>query len=81
MAVSYEIKVYTTWEIEKCNFQYTFFNCFFSVILRPNYTQFCTHVVEGHLEGTVSQIFYLSTRSPNNKVRKIMVKKKSWFKK
>ena len=70
MAVSYKIKVYTPWEIEK-----TFLNCFFTVILRPNYTQLCTHVVEGHLEGNVSQIFYLGLSFYFMKSRKLSYKK------
>ena len=59
MAVSYKIKVYNMGNL-KLYFSIDFFELFFfSVILRPNYTKFCTHVVEGHLAGTVSQIFIL----------------------
>ena len=48
------------WEFKNCNFQIFFLNWIFSVIYGANLTKFGTCVVEGHLEGTVSQIFYLS---------------------
>ena len=60
MALSYKIKVYTTLELENC---------------RPNYTKFCTHVVEGHLEGTVSQICDLGLTFYFIKSRKLNYKK------
>ena len=75
MAVSYEIKVYTSWyTIQKSLLKTTIFS---SVILRSNNTKFCTHVVEleGHLEGNVSQIFYLGLSFYFIKSRKLSYKK------
>ena len=37
--------------------------------------KFCTHVVEGHLEGTVSQIFYLGLSLYFMKSRKLSYKR------
>ena len=44
---------------KNCKFQIFFFNWSFSVIYGAKLTKFGTCVVEGHLEGTVSQIFDL----------------------
>ena len=46
-------------EIKKLPFSIIFFNWNISVIYGAKFTNFGTHLVEGHLEGTVSQIFYL----------------------
>ena len=54
-----KIEVYSTWEFENFNFQYFFFNWIVSVIDGGKVTKFGTPLVEGHSEGTVSQIFNL----------------------
>ena len=46
-------------EIENCNFQYVFLISIVSVIHEAKFIEFATHLVECHLEGTVSQIVYL----------------------
>ena len=40
-----EIEVYTSWELEYCNFHQMFLNWIISVIIGANLTQFCTLVV------------------------------------
>ena len=57
--MSNEIKSHTKREFRNCNFSYIFLNSIISVIYEAKFTKFGTHVVEGHLEGTVSQNFYL----------------------
>ena len=56
--VKNKIEVWTTWKIKNLNFQYNFLNLIISVIYGAKSMKFGTPVVEGHLEGTVSQIFY-----------------------
>ena len=60
--MSNEIKSRTKLEFRNCNLSYIFLNGIISVICEGKFTQVGTHVVEGHLEGTVSQIFYLGPR-------------------
>ena len=57
--MSNEIKSHTKREFRNFNFSYIFLNLIISVIYEAKFTEFDTHVVEGHLEGTVSQILYL----------------------
>ena len=52
-----KMEVHTTLESKNCNFQYIFLNLIILVIHGSKITKFGTHVVEDHLEGTVSQIF------------------------
>ena len=53
-----EIKSRTKLEFRNCNFSYIFLNWINSVICEAKLTKFGAHVVGGHLEDTVSQIFY-----------------------
>ena len=55
--VGNKIDVHSTREFKNCNFQYIFLNLIISVIDGPKFTKFGTPLVEGHSEGTVSQIF------------------------
>ena len=57
--VTYKIKVHTTLEFKNCNFQYIFLNWIISVTNGAKVTQFGTHVVEDHSEGTMSHIFFI----------------------
>ena len=57
--ISNEIKSHTIREFRNCNYSYIFLNWLISVIYGPKFITFGTHAVEGHLKGTVSQIFYL----------------------
>ena len=59
-SVTYTVEIHPTWELKSCNFQYIFLNLIISVIYEAKITKFGTCTVEGHSEGTVSQIFYLS---------------------
>ena len=52
-----EIKVSTNREIKNCNFQHILLNWNISINNGANFIKFGTLVVEGHLGGTVSQIF------------------------
>ena len=71
MNVIYNIKVYTTWEIENCNYHSTFLNWVVLVIFGANRSTFGTHVVEVHLEETLSQIFNLGPSFYFMKARKL----------
>ena len=73
--MSNEIKSHTIREFRNCNFSYIFLNWIISVIYEPKFTKFDTHVVEGHLEGTVSQIFFLGPGF------NFMTSRKLWWKK
>ena len=68
-------EVYSTWEFENFNFQYIFLNWIISVIDGAKATKFGTPLVEGHSEGTVSQIFYLGPSFYFMKSRKLSCKK------
>ena len=57
--VSNKIEVYTPSKLKICNFQYICLNLIISVIYGAKFMKFGRHVVKGHSEGTVSQIFYL----------------------
>ena len=57
--VGNKVELLTTWKLKKCNFQSISFKWIISVIYVGKFTKFGTHLVEGHLEGTMSQIFYL----------------------
>ena len=57
--VTYTVEIHPTWEFKSCNFQYIFLNWIISLIYEAKITIFETCIVEGHSEGTVSQIFYL----------------------
>ena len=59
MAVSYKINDTPHGKFKIVFFNRLFLIVFFSSYPWPNYTKFCTYVVEGHLAGTVSQIFCL----------------------
>ena len=56
-----EITSHTKREFRNCNFSNIFLNWIILVILvyGAKFAKFGTHLVEGHLEGTMSQIFYL----------------------
>ena len=57
--VTYTVEIHPTWEFKSCNFQYIFLNWIFSVNYEAKVTKFGICIVEGHSEGTVSQIFFL----------------------
>ena len=69
--VENEIKVSTNREIQNCNFQHIFLNWNISINNGANFIKFGTLVVRGHLEGTVSQIFYLGPSFYFMKSRKL----------
>ena len=73
--VGNKIEVYSTWEFGNFSFQYFFFNWIISVIDRAKVTKFGTPLVEGHSEGTVSQIFNLGPSFYFMKSRKLSCKK------
>ena len=54
-----KVDLLTAWKFTKCYFQSIFLNWIISVIYEGKFTKFGTHLVAGHLEGTVSQILYL----------------------
>ena len=54
-----KVELLTAWKFKKCNFQSILLNWIISVIYKGTFTKFDTHLVEGHLEGTLSQIFNL----------------------
>ena len=58
-----------------CNFQSIFQIGFSSVIQGAKFTKFGTHLVEGHLERTVSQIFYFGLGFHFMKCNKFSCKK------
>ena len=57
--MTYTVEIHPTWEFKNCNFQYISLNWIISVIYETKITKFGTCIVEGHSEGTVSQIFCL----------------------
>ena len=57
--VTYTVEIHPTWEFKSCNFQYIFLNWIFSVNYEAKITKFGICIVEGHSEGTMSQIFFL----------------------
>ena len=57
--MSNDIKSHTKREFRNCNFLYIFWNWIISVIYGAKFTKLCTHVVESHSEGTMSQNLYL----------------------
>ena len=73
--VENEIEVQTKREFKTCNFQQYFLNLNILVINGLNFTKYETPVVEGHSEGTVSQIFHLGPRFYFMKSRKLGCKK------
>ena len=73
--VGNKIEVYSTWEFENCNFQYFFLNLIISVINGAKFTKFETPLVEGHSEGTMSQIFDIGPIFSFMKSRKLSCKK------
>ena len=58
--ISNEIRLCTKREQRNCYFSYIFFNCNNSVSIGARLIKSGTRIVKIHLEGTVSQIFYLS---------------------
>ena len=54
-----KVELLTAWKLKKCNFPSIFLNYIISVIYEGKFTKLGTHLVEGHLEGTVSRIFNL----------------------
>ena len=70
-----EIKSHTKREFRNCIFSNIFLNWIISVIYGSKFTKFGTHAVESHLEGTVSQIFYLGPSFNFMKSRKLRGKK------
>ena len=66
-------EAHTAWK-KNCNFEKFFFNWIISVMDRAKFTKFGTHVVKGHSEGTVSQIFYLGPSVYFMKSRKLSSK-------
>ena len=73
--MSNEIKSKTKREFRNCNFSYIFLNWIISVSYGAKFTKFGTHVVEGHKEGTLSQIFDLSPSFNFMESRKLRGKK------
>ena len=69
--MSNKLKSHIKREFRNCNFSYIFLNWIISVIDGVKFTKFSTHVVEGHLEGTVSQIFYFGSSFNFMKSRKL----------
>ena len=57
--VTYTVQIHLTWEFKSCNFPYILLNWLISVNYEANITKFGTCIVEGHSEGTVSQMVYL----------------------
>ena len=66
--------MYTKREPRNCNFSYIFLNLNDSVIIGAKLIKFVTHIVKAHLEGTVSQIFYLGPGFYFMKSRKLCLK-------
>ena len=62
-------------EFKNSNFHNIFFNWIISVIYEAKFTKFWTCIVEGHSEGTVSQIVYLGPSFYFMKSRKLGCKK------
>ena len=69
--MSCELEMYTQREYKNCNFQKIFFNWIISVIIGAKLIKFGGLIGEIHLEGTVSQIFYLSSSFHFMKCRKL----------
>ena len=63
--------VYKNREFEKCNFHYILLNLNISVNYGGKLMKVAGHVVKVHLEGTVSQIFYLGPSFYFMKSRKL----------
>ena len=57
--VGNKVELLTAWKFKKCNFQSFVLKWIILVIYGGKFTIFGTHLVEGHLEGTVFQILYL----------------------
>ena len=74
--ISNEIKSHTKREFRNSNFYIFFFNWVISIIYGAKFTKFGTHVVEGHLDGTMCQIFYLGLSFNVMKSRKLNGKKR-----
>ena len=74
--VANKIEVHTTLEFKNCNFQYILLNLIISIIHGVKITEFGTHVVEDHSEGTVSQIFDLGLSFHFMQSRKLGCKKR-----
>ena len=75
MNVGNIIEIEITWEFKNVIFDRYFLNLIISVINGANFTKFGTHVVEGHSEGTLSQIFDLGLCFYFIKSRKFSCKK------
>ena len=73
--VPFKVEIHRTWELNNFNFQYIFLKWIFSAIHGANFTKFGTCIVEGHSEGSVSQIFYLGPSFYFMKCRKLSCKK------
>ena len=61
--VGNKVELLTAWKIKKCNFQSYILKWIVSVIYGGKFINFGTHLVEGHSEGTMSQIFNLGLSS------------------
>ena len=72
--VNNKIEAYTPCKLKNCNFQYIFLNLITSVIDGAKFMKFGRHVVKGHSEGTVSQIFDLGPSFYFMKCRTLNVK-------
>ena len=57
--MTYTMEIQPTWEFKSCNFQYIFLNWIISVIYEAKITKLGRCIVEGHSEGTISQISHL----------------------
>ena len=73
--VNNKVEIHLTRKLKNRNFQYIFLNWIITVIYGPKFTKFETGLVEGHSEGTVSQIFYLGPSFYFMKCRKLGCKK------
>ena len=73
--LTYTVEIHPTWEFKSCNFQNIFLNWIISDIYEAKITKCCTCVVDGHSEGTVSQIFDLGPSFYFMKSRKLSCRK------
>ena len=69
--VSCELEMYTQREYKNCNFQQIFLNWIILIIIEANMITFGGLIGGTHVEGTVSQIFYLSSSFHFMKCRKL----------